>query len=63
MELKAICILFCLTFGDGSPSVDAARFCAVAKPIYWSRVDTRYTKEQADEHNRKGKAICGWGKK
>lgn len=62
MIVTALCIFLCIQFGD--PVVaDAARFCAVAKPIYWSRVDTRYTKEQADEHNRKGKAICGWGKK
>lgn len=37
-------------------------FCQIAKPIYWSRNDTRMTKEQADAHNRKGKRLCGWGK-
>lgn len=35
-------------------------FCQIAQPIRWSKDDTRITKEQADKHNRKGKALCGW---
>ena len=58
MNITGICILFCLQFGDGSPAVDAARFCAVYQPIMWSSKDTRGTKEQVDILNRKWKAIC-----
>lgn len=40
-----------------------SEFCQVARPITWSRSDTRLTKEQADTHNRVGRKLCGWGKK
>lgn len=38
-------------------------YCNIAKPIYWSRNDTRATKEQADRENRKWKRICRDGRK
>ncbi len=40
-----------------------SNFCQLAKPIFWSSQDTRATKEQIDRYNRRGKALCGWGKK
>jgi len=43
------------------PVLAGATFCQVAKPIYYSRQDTRRTKEQIDIHNRKGKRLCKWG--
>ena len=58
MEIKAICLLFCLQFGDGPPAIDAARFCAVFQPIMWSSKDTRGTKEQVDILNRQWKRLC-----
>jgi hypothetical protein len=33
-------------------------YCQIAKPIYWSKHDTRETKEQADRENAKWKARC-----
>lgn len=33
-------------------------YCQIAKPIYWSRNDTRQTKEQVDKHNRVWKQLC-----
>ncbi len=43
--------------------IGGATFCEIAQgPIMWSPADTRFTKEQVDTYNRKGKAICGWGK-
>ena len=33
-------------------------FCQIAKPITWSANDTRFTKEQADSHNRVWKRLC-----
>ena len=38
---------------------DAASYCDVARPIYWSAKDTRATKEQADRENAKWKRLCG----
>lgn len=41
-----------------------ADFCAVARPIYYSRHDTAPTREQVQEHNAVGVALnCGWVKK
>ena len=45
------------------PATAGATFCQIAQPILWSASDSRVTKEQADEHNRIGKKLCGWGKK
>lgn len=39
--------------------IGSAPYCQVAKPIYWSKDDTRGTKEQADTHNRVWKKLCG----
>lgn len=42
------------------PAVTAgAKFCDVYKPVYWSKDDTRQTKEQTDSNNRVWKEICG----
>lgn len=61
-------LIFLLLSGCAStgtlPLVTAgATFCQTAQPLSWSANDTRRTKELIDEHNAKGKAICGWGKK
>ena len=44
------------------PATAGATFCQTAKPLYWSAADTRRTKEQADIHNRKFKALCQRGR-
>lgn len=55
-------MLSCQTTGSAATEpkvVDS--FCAVAKPIAWSRQDTRETATQVQEHNTLGKKLCGWG--
>lgn len=53
-----------LTCSDVAPPTTAgARFCAVARPIFWSADDSRQTKEQIDSHNRAWKRLCGGKKK
>lgn len=45
----------------GSVATSGARFCDVARAIYWSRHDTAPTIEQIKEHNAVGLALkCGW---
>lgn len=60
--VTGICILFCLQTAPPAPAAAhaGATFCQVAKPFYWSATDSRATKEQADEHNRVGRKLCGW---
>jgi hypothetical protein len=41
------------------PTLAAAPYCEVARPVYWSAKDTRATKEQADRENAKWKRLCG----
>lgn len=61
MMCFGILIMFCQ---QPAPAATAGGlFCDVAKPVIWSKSDTRLTKEQADIHNRKGKKLCGWGAK
>jgi hypothetical protein len=36
----------------------AARFCQTYTPVYWSRNDTRLTKEAVDRNNRKFEVLC-----
>ena len=48
----------CRTTAGGG--IEGASFCAVARPIAWSRNDTRETLAGIAEHNAVGKAICGW---
>jgi hypothetical protein len=43
--------------------INAARFCEVAEPKYWSRHDTPTSIAQDKRHNAKGAHLCGWGKK
>lgn len=45
-----------LTCMQPAPPPDT--YCQIAKPIYWSKQDTRATKEQADRENRKWKRLC-----
>lgn len=45
-----------LTCTQPAPPPDT--YCQIAKPIYWSKNDTRATKEQADRENRKWKRLC-----
>lgn len=40
------------------PAPPPDTYCQIAKPIYWSKNDTRETKAQADRENRKWKALC-----
>jgi hypothetical protein len=52
-----ILVMFCQ---QPAPAATAgAKFCDVAKPLYWAAADTRRSKEQADIHNRKWKQLCG----
>jgi len=51
-----------LTGADAESELGRASFCAVAKPIYWSALDTGETIAQVKEHNAVGAALCGWGK-
>lgn len=61
--VAAACLLAACVHQRSDPAASSgATFCQVARPILWSAADTRRTKEQADAHNRKGKALCGWGK-
>lgn len=59
---SAISLAGCATTAAEIPGTGAT-FCQLDKPIYWSKNDTRMTKEQVDTHNRVGKKVCGWGKK
>lgn len=59
-------IAYCFAMAAEVPAATAgATFCEVVKQqdVMWSRNDTRKTKENLDRVFRKGKAICGWGKK
>lgn len=41
-----------------TPAPPPDTYCQIAKPIYWSKSDTRETKAQADRENRKWKRLC-----
>lgn len=48
-----------------TPTAEAASsawdgFCAVAKPLGWSRDDTPETVVEIKQHNALGAAHCGW---
>jgi hypothetical protein len=52
-------LIFMVCQAQPLPAATAgATFCSVAKPVQWHANDTRRTKEQADTHNRKWKALC-----
>ena len=56
MWCVGLLVMWC---GQSMPSAaDGATFCQIAQPLYWSKNDTRRTKEQADEHNRVWKKLC-----
>lgn len=59
ISMLALPLGFCQHTQAAPPSQACSEFSA----IYWSKNDTRTTKEQVDRHNRIGKALCGWGKK
>ena len=59
MTLHCIGFLVLFQCTSADPPVARAAFCDVASPIRWHATDTRETKEQADRHNRKWKALCG----
>lgn len=62
MLCVGILLSWCFVQEPQLPAATAgATFCQVAKPHYWTAASTRRDKEQADIHNRKGKALCGWG--
>lgn len=48
-------VMFCQSIAEPK-AIDS--YCKIAKPIYWHKTDTRYTKEQVDTHNRQWKALC-----
>lgn len=50
--------LLVIMFCNPPEKPPASTFCQIAKPIYWTAGDTRLTKQQADVHNRKWKALC-----
>ena len=37
---------------------NGATFCQIYQPVYWSKTDTRRTKEQVDSLNRVWKELC-----
>lgn len=45
-----------MTCTTPAPAPDT--YCQIAKPVYWSKHDTRGTKEQVDRENRKWKRLC-----
>lgn len=55
-------ISHCQTTGIAETS-SGATFCQIAKPITWSRNDTRPTQEQVVEHNLVHRTLCGAVKK
>lgn len=56
-----------LTCETTEPARSVAGFCDVMNRqggiFWWSRDDTRATKERADLINAAGKRLCGWGRK
>jgi hypothetical protein len=57
-----VLVMWCSAASATPPASAGATFCQVAKPHYWTAASTRRDKEQADIHNAKGKALCGWSK-
>lgn len=61
MQTGTLCfgllIMFCEPSGPRAPPPPDT-FCQQYKPIYWSKNDTRATKEQIDIRNRRWKAVC-----
>lgn len=51
-----IVVMVCELQGKPAPATDS--YCALTRPIYFKSTDDRFTKEQADSHNRKWKRIC-----
>jgi hypothetical protein len=49
-------VMFCQT-KEPAPA-PASSYCEIAKPIEWSALDTRKTKEAIDTHNRVYKKLC-----
>lgn len=41
-----------------SVGTSSTTMCAVFKPIYWSKDDTRETQEQVVEHNKVWSTLC-----
>lgn len=62
MKLLIVCAAALILAGCPAPyrgdALDVAAYCDVAKPILWSKDDTRKTKEQADRENAKYKKLC-----
>ena len=53
-----LCVGILIMWCAAKEPVPVSTFCQIAEPIRWSAADTRKTKEAADIHNRKWKAIC-----
>jgi hypothetical protein len=56
MLCVGLLVSWCFVEEPQTPPADS--YCAIAKPIYLSRADTRETKEQADRENAKWKSLC-----
>lgn len=42
----------------GEQQMPLHTYCQLYAPVYWSRADTRRTKEQIDTNNRVWKSVC-----
>jgi hypothetical protein len=52
-----ILVMVCELNGAPAPP-PASTYCQIARPIYFSKDDTRQSKEQMDTHNRVWKKLC-----
>lgn len=60
--IEPTCIGFLIAFWCqpvAPPPMPHDAFCAIYKPVLWSKDDTRSTKEQVDSNNRVWKRLCG----
>lgn len=58
--MEMICFgLFVMTCHPTGAPAQHASFCQVYAPIYWSKRDTRATKQAIDTANAKWKRLCG----
>ncbi len=63
MGLTCYGLVFIMWCEAAQSTVPVDSFCKLYEPVYLSHSDTRSTKEQADKHNSKRKAISQSGAK
>ena len=51
-----ILVMVCELTAQAPPPANT--YCQIAKPMYFSKDDTRRSKEQMDTHNRVWKKLC-----